>query len=277
MKDASRVVWGLSTLPKAQNAGLFISRGRGRHAERVIESYELIFTRSGTLSMKEGDSDFAVGAGQTLILFPGRRHRGTAPYPSDLSFYWVHFTLPSRGRRPNGRSGRVVVPQHAVAARPELLEELFRRFLDDQQTGQLTPPQADLLVALMLIEAARPRATQPEGLAAALAEQAMRIVRTRFHEPIGASDVARELSANADYLGRVFRVTHGATLTETLHRRRVSAARRLLCDSALRIGEIARECGFSDLSHFRDVFHRHAGMSPGQYRRLHARTHIVAD
>ena len=97
----------------------------------------------------------------------------------------------------------------------------------------------------------------------------------KTHWGIGCA--AGELSANADYLGRVFRVTHGATLTETLHRRRVSAARRLLCDSALRIGEIARECGFSDLSHFRDVFHRHAGMSPGQYRRLHARTHIVAD
>ena len=69
----------LSKLPvRAHNGGLFISRGRGMHAERVIDSFELIFVRQGSLSMHEDGHEFVVSKGQTLILYPGCTHGGTA-------------------------------------------------------------------------------------------------------------------------------------------------------------------------------------------------------
>jgi len=36
---------------RAQNAGLFISRGQGTHPTRIIFSHELIFIKRGTLEM----------------------------------------------------------------------------------------------------------------------------------------------------------------------------------------------------------------------------------
>ena len=61
--------------PVAANAGLFSARGAGIHPDRIIDSYELIFVRSGGLAMEEAGRALRVQPNQTLLLWPGRRHR----------------------------------------------------------------------------------------------------------------------------------------------------------------------------------------------------------
>ena len=78
----------------ALNGGLFVSRGKGTHPTRVIDSHELIFVRSGILELFEEERRFRLGPGEALVLWPGRRHGGAAPYPPDLSFFWIHFNIP---------------------------------------------------------------------------------------------------------------------------------------------------------------------------------------
>jgi len=85
LSDALRV--------EACNAGLFVSPAQGIHHGRVIDSYELILARTGTLVLSEETTVFALEQGDTLILWPGRFHRGVAPYAPNTSFYWVHFFL----------------------------------------------------------------------------------------------------------------------------------------------------------------------------------------
>ena len=63
---------------RAQNAGLFVSRGGATHPTRVIDSHELILVKEGCLDMWEKDQSFHVEAGQSLHLWPGRRHGGSA-------------------------------------------------------------------------------------------------------------------------------------------------------------------------------------------------------
>ena len=259
----------------ACNAGLFVSRGKGTHAERVIDSYELIYVRRGTLAMQEDAHEFFLEPGQTLLLWPGRRHKGIRPYPADLSFYWIHFKLTALQARARGSA--LSIPQHVTLRREDKLAELFHRFLDDQETGQLQPLAAALLIVLMLSEVSASRAaaaTPSSGAAAALAARAKTYVQTRFHLPIATSDVAGALNCNADYLGRVFRRTYGHTLIDDIHRSRLRSARRLLMESALNVDQIARECGFSDSGYFRRIFRRAQGLSPRAFRKLYARAHV---
>ncbi len=42
---------------EACNAGLFVSPAHGIHPERVIDSYELILVRTGTLVLSEENKD----------------------------------------------------------------------------------------------------------------------------------------------------------------------------------------------------------------------------
>ena len=61
------------------NAGRFVSRGRGRHGTRVIDSYELIYVDAGKLEMFEAGRTFRLSAGEWLLLpAPGSETLNTA-------------------------------------------------------------------------------------------------------------------------------------------------------------------------------------------------------
>ncbi len=259
----------------ASNGGFFISRGVGRHPTRVIQSHELIFVKEGVLSIREEDREFEVQPGETLLLWPGRSHGGTADYPPELKFYWVHFKI--RRRADRGQGLRLSVPQHARVRRPDHLTNLFRRFLGDQEDFGVHPLAASLMILLMLWEVThcRSRALADDSAAPLLATRADTLIRTRFHEPmICASSIAIDLGCNPDYLGRVFRSIFGRTLTQAIHERRIRNATRLLAEGRENIDEVARQCGFEDSGYFRRLFKRSEGMTPLAFRKLHVRAHV---
>jgi hypothetical protein len=99
MEYADTLLLSTYCMLKAQNAGLFISRGTAMHPTRVIDSHELIFVKQGELEMWEEDNVFHLEAGNTLHLWPGRRHGSTKPMPLGLQFYWIHFDVGRRLRR----------------------------------------------------------------------------------------------------------------------------------------------------------------------------------
>jgi AraC-like DNA-binding protein len=265
---------------KAQNAGLFISRGDAMHPTRVIASHELIFVKQGELDMWEGDHVFHMNAGQTLHLWPGRQHGSTKPMPLGLKFYWIHFELEDRGsdERHYGDefAPAIKLPQVSQINKPERLERLFLMFLEDQESGLLHPSSANLLMTLMLLEVAQSceqKVLDQEDLNA-VATWAHNYIRLNYDRPITTSKIAEALGYNADYLGRIYRQVYGVTLTEAINRRRVKFASEYLLDSNLTIEQIALKCGFSDPDYFRRVFRRYMQVSPGKYRDEYSRVHV---
>lgn len=261
-----------------ENGGLFISDATGTHPDRVIRSHELIFVRSGVLSMIEADRRFDVRAGQTLLLYPGRRHRGAEAYGPGVSFYWVHFHIIQQDASLAGQEGchELELPQHATPARPDRMAELFHRFLDDQDSGRLTPLTASLLVQAMLAELTLPAIERSDAPAAAkvLAARAESYILSHLAETLSTSNVAAALEVNPDYLTRMFRASRGQTLTEFIHARRLREARTLLRETMLNLKQIADRCGFSDAAYLRRLFSRQEGLSPSAYRKLYMRVHI---
>ncbi|MFA6962889.1 MAG: AraC family transcriptional regulator [Opitutaceae bacterium] len=261
---------GVKASLKAENAGLFLSPGHGIHPDRVIPSHELIFVRSGRLEMEVGGCDFEVKAGETLLLHPGVRHRGTRAYEEGLEFYWVHFCLPAKA----GKNDVVLdIPCHTQPLRAERLAELFHRFLDDQESRSQIPEQAALLVMLMLLELRRDGLSSPPP-SHAMAGRTQQFIAAHFHRGIHAADVARAMGCHPDHLGRVHRQAHGCTLSEAIHRRQLMEARVLLRESAKNMEEIALACGFKETRYFRKLFASHQGMSPRAYRKLHSRIYV---
>lgn len=257
---------------KAQNAGLFISRGRGTHPTRTIDSHELIYVKEGELGIWEEDRSFLVEAGQALHLWPQRQHGGSRPVSPELKFYWIHFEIVGGGAN---SAAAIEVPQISRVERPEKLESLFRYFLDEQESGCLAPYTANLLVTLMLIEVARSADQGPDkDCVNVAAARAHTYIRIHYDLPISPSKIAEALGYNPDYLGRIYRSVYGHTLTEAIHRRRVGVARRLLLDSDAPIQQIAQACGFSDSDYFRRIFRRYSEASPRAYRKQVARVHV---
>ena len=263
--------FGLNSPVHAAGAGLFISPGYGIHPDRKIPTYELIFVKRGKLVMEEDGNRFDLQAGQTLLLWPDRRHRGVEAYKRDLSFYWIHFRLvPTEGQD----ESRVTIPQTATLGRPDRMTELFHRFLSEQDEGHVLPDEGNLLLSLMLLEVNRSQQCSDVAESSGIVARVDNYISENFHRNIGAGDVAQALRLNSDYVGRIYHRASGKTVTQAIPRRQIREALGLLRDTTLNVDEIACSCGFQDPRYFRRIFARDQGVSPLRYRSFHTRIHI---
>jgi len=264
---------------EALNAGLFVSPGFGTHPERVLDSYELIFVTQGHLDMFEGTRTFSLSRNQSLLLFPGRRHGGLRPYEADLNFYWIHFRV-----RETAAARSVNVPQTATVRDPDVLTELFCRFISDQESAVLDTTSASQLVSVMLCSIAKETPPEADGTAGSptdadersvLARRVQEYIDGHASETVSTSTIAAELRYNADYLERVFRAHAHVSILAALHQKRIAMARTLLhAEPGKNINEIALECGYPDPAYFHRMFKRLTGLTPREFRTLYARTHI---
>lgn len=67
-----------------------------------------------------------------------------------------------------------------------------------------------------------------------------------------------------------FKCHYGMTPIVFLIKTRIAAAKDLLLDFELSIGEVAEKCGFNCPYYFSNTFKRHCGESPLQYRKKHS-------
>jgi AraC-like DNA-binding protein len=251
-----------------ENGGFFTSMGRGKHPERMLESFELIMVVSGKLKLREEERRFTLGPGEALLLWPGRHHRGIGRLPAGLQFYWVHFRRDAP-QHEDEHHIELQVPQNVKLARPDRMEELFRRFLDDQLPGRSDALRASAYLILMLAEM---RTTQHAGKPAKkisrLASRVDTFIKTNFHKPIHPAEIATKFNLNVDYVGRLYKQSFGITLTEAIRRRRLKRAREHLLHSDANMNEIAHECGFGSSTYFRRSFKQCEGISPTRWRAL---------
>ncbi|RYG68829.1 AraC family transcriptional regulator [bacterium] len=255
----------------ALGAGVMISRGAGRHIERVAAHFTLLFVRQGTLYIEEEGNQIELHEGHTLVLWPGRHHQGTKDYDENLQFYWLHFVMEPHREG----SAKLHIPQLAKLARPDFVTELFRRYLDDQGSGDIKPLSAALYTWMILREVATQYANSEERTKAALAGRVDTYIRIHHHERISVSDVAKAIGYNSQYLCRIYRQTYNSSLAGAIRRIRINHAKWLLMETDHSIGKISQLTGFEDTSYFQRVFKQLEGITPSQFRRLHARMNVV--
>lgn len=254
-------------------AGLYVARGGGKHPNRCLPSHEIIFVRAGVLEIQEEETNFAVRAGEALILGANRRHFGTAEVFAGLEFFWVHFDTKAAeaGLTASGQAGAefsLSVPKYSAVADPQFVEVLFRHYLQGQEEMRLDPAAASLLITLLLSEIARPpKSAPPPHASTVLAGRAEIYLQTHFHEPLTTSQVAKALLCNPSYLSRVYHQHYGRTVTEALMVRRLEHAESLLLNTNQSVGEIARACGIEDASYFLKLFKRRTGITALTFRR----------
>ena len=101
--------------------------------------------------------------------------------------------------------------------------------------------------------------------------RAVQYVREHMAEPFGVEALLREARVSRRSLEQGFKRSLGCTPHAFLCRARVDRARDLLTGPRrMKLTDIARACGFTDLRRFRLVFARCEGMPPAEYRRRHA-------
>ncbi len=156
--------------------------------------------------------------------------------------------------------------QREIAA---LIDQIEREFHGDALGHhRMTLALVDQLLVWVerhLQGAGEPRETDRGRLMAAAFAK---LVEADYAKGLTVAHFARELGITPTHLSRVCKKCCGRAAHEVLQDRIFYEARRLLADSSLPVGEIARRVGFGSAAYFSRAFARYTGQAPSTFRQL---------
>jgi AraC family transcriptional regulator len=110
--------------------------------------------------------------------------------------------------------------------------------------------------------------TRQGSLLPARLRQVQEYIQAHLGQPITLAELAAVACLSAYHFCRVFRHSTGLSPNQYVIQQRLERARRLLCGGQLSVAQVATEVGYQNPSHFAQLFHRHIGCAPADYRTL---------
>lgn len=107
---------------------------------------------------------------------------------------------------------------------------------------------------------------QNEQAGSFLVNNAIAYMKKNYTRKLTLKEVADHIYVSQWHLSKLLNGHTGQSFSELLNTIRVDAAKELLKDPALRVGDVAETVGFLDLAHFSRVFKKIAGVSANEYR-----------
>ena len=99
-----------------------------------------------------------------------------------------------------------------------------------------------------------------------IVKNAMKYIDEHYNEKLTLPEVAEKTYVSQWHLSKLLNKEMKKSFSEILNDTRIKRAKKLLEDSSLRIGDVAREVGFLDFAHFSRVFKKVEGISANEYR-----------
>ena len=91
-------------------------------------------------------------------------------------------------------------------------------------------------------------------------------IRRNLDRDISRSEIAEAIYLNPEYLSRLFKKETGIALNEFIVREKIEQAKSMLKGTNIPVSLIALKMGYTNFSYFSQVFKRHTGLSPLEYR-----------
>lgn len=96
--------------------------------------------------------------------------------------------------------------------------------------------------------------------------QAIDYMRTHYADPVSVETTAQAVGISKTYLHQIFKAETGYSFSEWMQKCRMQKACELLCNTNLKIYEIAEMVGYPDSAYFSATFKKMLGVSPLQFR-----------
>lgn len=97
-------------------------------------------------------------------------------------------------------------------------------------------------------------------------ESAKGYINNNYNNDISLSDIAGYVYLSTSHFARAFKKCYGTSPIQYLLSVRIEKATALLEETNLKVGDIASSVGFSAQQRFNDIFKKHLGVSPSEYR-----------
>ena len=97
-------------------------------------------------------------------------------------------------------------------------------------------------------------------------EKAKTFISENLSVPITVKDVADHVFMSPEYFTKLFKRETGQNIKEYITLTKIEAAKDMLEHTGIPVGMVALELGYSNFSHFSQVFRKYENMSPSEYR-----------
>ena len=95
----------------------------------------------------------------------------------------------------------------------------------------------------------------------------MNYIRSHVYEPITVANIAADVHRSSSYVTKKFRTELNTHITAYVTRCKLEEAQTLLVFSNKTLAEISHDLCFSTQSYFQNLFRKHFGITPAEYRR----------
>lgn len=247
---------------------------------------ELVYIYSGSATLHIGDDSIRLSKGQCLLINGGTLHSCDACGSSDillnilfprkyldqnffhrfsednhLSGYFMQALIQEQTKQPY-----LFFASEKSRRLPVFIDEFFCEYLDPSIHCQ---DYLDSYITLILLELANTFSSQTPN--SAHDKHTMRIASIlRYMEEnyrdCSLRSVADHFHMNANYLSNYIKKYTGKTFKQIIQSEKLSRAASLLLITNLPVEQIARECGYQNISFFYEKFQKYFHMRPGAYR-----------
>lgn len=231
--------------------------------------WELHILLQGTCHVDIDRSDLLLKSHQALLIAPGQFHR-TSSAVGELERFSMTFSL-KNGTLPRGL--QTIVPGYRIYDVTEEIESLCRAIFEERSNRNLFRRTAlQNLTSLLLIRNFSLLQISDTQIADPPAPRKYTELIDAFfersaYERVTMDDLAQELHLSRNHVNRILKKYYGASFREKLIRTRMARATWLLRHTDQNIDRVAEAVGYASVPTFHEMFHRHLGMTPQQYRK----------
>jgi AraC-like DNA-binding protein len=248
---------------KINNCGCFaditdncVTREHGRL------DYQLIYIKSGEITVEEDAGNVLLSAGDIYLFRPGEPQRYRVE--QSTTYFWIHFT----GTAVNEMLAFFEATHYRIGPLPEI-EDFCRSFYRDYRLPLRFQPlfYEGRLISLFGKIAERKQSadnTKKLGRIAAVLDY----IEDVFPHKPSNEELASFAYMSKYHFIKVFKATMGETPQSYLNRLLMDKAKLLLQSTALSVAEISQKLGVEDPLYFSRLFKKHYGISPSYYRGL---------
>ncbi|WP_040948639.1 helix-turn-helix transcriptional regulator [Gorillibacterium massiliense] len=250
------------------------------------DELEFLMVTRGSADFRVGVSDYTLRPGEALFINSGELHSGQTSDPNGCSFLAVVFHADSLAGGLDLLRDKYIlpllerkysVPVHLVReenGQKEILEQLdklFHIYLEHPPLYEMTTKGYLYLALSRLLLLDEPALSRPKRHADPEWIERLKSVLSYIQENCGETirlkDLADQAAMSEAHFCRSFKKITTKSPMDYINEVRAQKAAFLLQDTDKKNTEISLDVGFSSLSYYIDVFKRHFGCTPGEYRK----------
>ena len=218
---------------------------------------ELTYFLSGTGVTHIRDKEYTYTPRTFAYYRKGTPHDEVDPNPCET--IWTHFSFQIEGT--TLREGLFSDPRGELFP---LLQKLRRLALEENRSGA---PLIEACLAEVILTASRLQNAPDEQENAIDWGKVLDEVDENIHTDVDFSALAARYHYSYDRFRHLFREKFGVAPHAYLLCRRLERAELLLTTTDARLTDVAYDAGFGSSSQFTNLFKKHRGVTPGEYRK----------